>query len=61
MADRKMINFRIEPDLVAGLKLVKHRDGVSESEQMRRALRAWLGTRKAIKAAPRRAGTRRRA
>jgi hypothetical protein len=59
MADRRRLyNFRIDPDLDAGLKLVKQRDGVSESEQIRRAVRAWLEGRKAIKADRKRAVTR---
>ena len=61
MADRQLINFRIDSDLAAGLKLVAVRDGVPQSEQVRRAIRAWLEGRKAIKAASRRAQTRRKA
>jgi hypothetical protein len=34
--------FYIEPDLADGLKQVKERDGISESEQIRRAIRQWL-------------------
>ena len=39
---RKLTSFAIDSDLAAGLKLVKQRDGVSESEQIRRAIREWL-------------------
>ena len=39
---RKLYNFLIDADLAAGLKAVKARDGVSESEQIRRALREAL-------------------
>lgn len=60
-ADRVLINFRIDRDLMAGLKFVAERDGVPQSEQVRRAIRAWLESRKAIKATSRRAGTRRKA
>ncbi len=42
MAPRKMRNFRIDAELAAGLKRVRERDGVSESEQTRRGIRLWL-------------------
>jgi len=42
MSPRRLYNFRIDPDLDAGLKAVKERDGVAESEQIRRALKDWL-------------------
>lgn len=61
MVQRRLYNFRIDPDLDAGLKLVKARDGIPESEQIRRAVREWLERRKAIKAARPRAVTRKRA
>jgi hypothetical protein len=49
MAVRKLTNFRIDPDLADGLKLVKERDGIPEGEQIRRAVRAWLESKDAIK------------
>lgn len=39
---RKQTAFRIDPEILAGLQAVKERDGIPLSEQMRRALRAWL-------------------
>ena len=36
------VNFYISPDLAEGLKAVKERDGVSESEQIRRGIKLWL-------------------
>ena len=42
MARMKLYSFAIEPDLAVGLKRVKARDGIPESEQIRRALRRWL-------------------
>jgi Arc/MetJ-type ribon-helix-helix transcriptional regulator len=60
MVQRRLYNFRIDPDLDAGLKLVKERDGIAESEQIRRAVREWLERRKAIKAERKRADTRKR-
>ena len=35
-------NFRIDPELADGLKALKARDGVAESETIRRAVRAWF-------------------
>lgn len=60
---RRMIQtaFRIEPELHEGLQAVRERDGVGISEQVRRAIRAWLESRGAIKAAPRRVSPRRKA
>ena len=40
--NRQMHSFYLDPELSAGLKEVKERDGISESEQVRRAVRAWL-------------------
>lgn len=42
---RKLAAFRLEPDILDGLQFVKERDGVPVSEQVRRALIAWLETR----------------
>jgi hypothetical protein len=39
---RKTYTFYIDSDLSDGLKAIKERDGVSESEQIRRAIRQWL-------------------
>lgn len=59
---RTRYNFWIENEDRDGLRLVKERDGVSESEQIRRAIREWLETKGVTtKAAPRRAQTRRKA
>jgi metal-responsive CopG/Arc/MetJ family transcriptional regulator len=40
--DRKPYTFYIDTDLAEGLDEVKERDGISVSEQIRRAIRAWL-------------------
>ena len=61
MVRRKLTAFAIDPDLAVALKFVKARDGVSESEQIRRALREWLEDRGALKKGERlRAVTRKR-
>ena len=36
--------FRIEPEILDGLKEVKDRQGIPISEQVRRALVMWLST-----------------
>ena len=50
----------IDPDLAAALKTVKERDGVPESEQIRRAVRQWMEQRGVMKAERKRAVTRKR-
>jgi hypothetical protein len=39
---RKLYSFWIDFEQAAGLKAVKERDGIPESEQIRRAISAWL-------------------
>ena len=39
---RYKVNFYLDADLGDGLKAVKERDGVSESEQIRRGIKLWL-------------------
>lgn len=57
---RRLFNFAIDEELAAGLKEVKHRDGISEAEQARRAIRAWLESKGVIEAERKRAVTRKR-
>jgi hypothetical protein len=38
----KPTNFRIEEEILAALAFIKERDGVPVSEQVRRALSAWI-------------------
>jgi predicted DNA-binding protein len=59
---RKQTAFRIEPEILNGLQVVKERDGVPLAEQVRRALRAWLEEKgvSVTKAERKRAVTRRR-
>jgi Arc/MetJ-type ribon-helix-helix transcriptional regulator len=59
MTPRTSRTFRIDPEIVRGLEDLKERDGVPISEQVRRALRAWLES-KGIKAERPRAATRKR-
>jgi hypothetical protein len=39
---RPIYNFAIDPELLQALRQVKVRDGISESEQIRRGIRLWL-------------------
>jgi hypothetical protein len=48
---RNMHSFYLDPELSVGLKVVKDRDGISESEQVRRAVRRWLES-KGLKVRP---------
>jgi hypothetical protein len=61
MVARKKYTFWINPEQAEGLKRVKERDGVLESEQIRRAIDDWLGKKRLEKAARPRALTRGRA
>ena len=55
MTPKKLCNFYLDPELVAGLKALKQRDGASEGESVRRALARYLKKQGVIKkAAPRR-------
>jgi len=58
---RKLAAFRLDRDILDGLQAVKVRDGVPVSEQVRRALLAWLEARGVtIKPERKRSGTRKR-
>ena len=57
LPSQKLYSFVLHDDLRIALKRVKEKDGVPESEQIRRALRAWLRRRGVLKKkAPRKAG-----
>lgn len=49
---QRQVAFRLPSDLFDAMVLVKHRDGIPQTEQMRRALRAWLEQRDALPATP---------
>jgi hypothetical protein len=58
---RRLFNFAIDDDLAAGLKAIKARTGIPESEQARRAIRMWLESQGEMQKAERkRAVTRKR-
>ena len=61
MTPRLRYGFWIDPEQRDGLRAVKERDGILESEQIRQALRDWLEKKGVVKKAERkRAGTRTR-
>ena len=45
---RVVTTVYLDADLLKGLQRVKERDGVPASEQIRRAIRAWLEEREAL-------------
>jgi Ribbon-helix-helix protein, copG family len=61
MTPKKVTTIRLDESVVDGLQLVKDRDGVPISEQVRRALNAWLKSKGVeLKSDRRRASTRKR-
>ena len=58
----RVITFRPDADILAGMEALKERDGVPFSEQIRRALRDWLAQKNVMKqTASRRVSPRRKA
>ena len=53
VAPRTRYNFFIEDEQRAALRVIKERDGIPESEQIRRAIDLWLET-KGVKSARKR-------
>lgn len=63
MSPRRVTTFRIDEELLDGLREVFDRDGVMPGEQVRRAIRAWLEAKGVIepkKTERKRVATRRR-
>ena len=58
MTTRSRYTFFIDQDQREALAVVKERDGISESEQIRRAIKGWLEQKGVMKADRKRAGTR---
>jgi hypothetical protein len=52
---RTRYTFFIDSDLRDALATIKERDGIPESEQIRRALRAWVDTKEGNEETSRRA------
>jgi hypothetical protein len=60
MTHLRQTAFRLEADLLEALQEIKRRDGVPVSEQVRRALQAWVESKGVMKAERKRAPTRKR-
>lgn len=45
MSPKRTTTMRIDDELLDGLAAVKERDGIPASEQVRRAIQAWLKER----------------
>ena len=61
MSPKRVSRFMIDPALDDALKAIKERDGISEGEQIRRALTAWFAEKGVkVKAERKRAATRKR-
>lgn len=61
MSPKRRYSFWINDAEALGLKAVKEAEGISESEQIRQAVRDWLEKKGFKKTANRRAVTRRKA
>jgi len=46
---KSMYSLRLDPELAGLLKTLKERDGIPESEQIRRALRMWFESKGMLK------------
>ena len=60
MTPRKRYSFWIDDEQSEALKVIKERDGVLESEQIRRAIDEWVAKKGIKKAERKRAVTRKR-
>ena len=60
MTPRKKYSFYIDDEQSDGLKAIKERDGVLESEQIRRAINDWLEKKGVKKSDRKRSGKRQR-
>ena len=56
----KTFTFAITDDLKAGLQAVRARDGISEAEQIRRAIALWLDAKGVMKTERKRPVSRKR-
>jgi hypothetical protein len=61
VSPKNRYTFFIDDAERAALTAIKERDGISESEQIRRAIKAWIELKGITKAASRRVSPRRRA
>jgi len=59
-AVRRVSTFRVDDDLQEAMQHLEARDGITPSEQIRRALRPWLEKKGVLKKSDRRRVTARR-
>ena len=60
MTPLKATNFRLDQEMLDALHAIKTRDGVSVSEQVRRAIQMWVEAKGVTKSDRKRAITRKR-
>ena len=61
VSPKKAYTLKIDPELLDALRSIKERDGVTESEQIRRGIQLWLKSKGLkVKSDRKRAGTRKR-
>jgi hypothetical protein len=60
MSPSKIAAFRLDEKLLVALQEIKTRDGIPVSEQVRRALQAWVKSKGVVKSDRKRATTRKR-
>ena len=62
MSPKKPYTLKIDPELLDALRAIKTRDGISESEQIRRGIQLWLDSKGGTsrRAERKRAATRKR-
>ena len=56
---RKMISFELDHDMIDGLDVIRKREGLTASHQMREAIRLWLAAKGIDIAAARKGGAKR--
>jgi hypothetical protein len=56
----RTVTFRPDDDILEAMEILRDRDGVPFSQQIRRALREWLESKGVMKADRKRAVTRKR-
>jgi hypothetical protein len=62
LSPKELTAFRVDPELMEALRLVKERDGIPIAEQVRRGLQMWFDSKGVkVKTARKRARTGKRA
>lgn len=62
LSPKRLYSFKIDPEVADALKVIKSREGIGESEQIRRGIELWLKSKGAkVKPERKRPVTRKRA